>query len=64
LLQRGAKSRQVGEAELAAVDVQAAELGAAVESRKNLAGVEDLGGIEGALVPLVMAFFRPRADPP
>lgn len=33
------KPRQVGEAELAVVDVQAAEFGAAVELREDLAGI-------------------------
>jgi len=41
-------------AELAAVDVQAAELGAAVELREDLAGVEDLGRVEGALQALLL----------
>ena len=39
---------------MAAVDVQAAELGAAVQLRKDLAGVEDLGGVEGALDALLL----------
>jgi hypothetical protein len=36
------------------VDVQAAEPGAAVQSGKNLAGFEDLGGVEGALDALLL----------
>lgn len=36
------------------MDVQAAELGAAVELRKDLARVEDLGGVERALQALLL----------
>jgi hypothetical protein len=36
------KLRQIGEADLASVDVEAAELGAAVELWEDLARVEDL----------------------
>jgi hypothetical protein len=36
------KLRQIGEADLASVDVEAAELGAAVELWEELARVEDL----------------------
>ena len=42
------KSRQVRERELAAVDVHAAELGAAVQRREDLAGIEDWVRVEGA----------------
>ena len=47
--------REVGEAELlAAVDVEAAELGAAVELGEDLAGIEDLSRVEGALHALLL----------
>jgi hypothetical protein len=36
------------------VDVHAAELGAAVQLRKNLVGVEDLRGVEGKLHALLL----------
>jgi prevent-host-death family protein len=48
------KPRQVGESHLAAGDVEAAELGAAVELRENLARVEDLGWVERALHALLL----------
>src|SRR5690606_25664387 len=40
--------RQVGEAGLAAVDVDAAELGAAVQGREDLARIQELLGVERA----------------
>src|SRR6266446_9284584 len=45
---------QFGESELAAVDVHAAELGAAVQGRKYLAGVEQALGVERTFEPLLL----------
>jgi hypothetical protein len=45
---------QLRTAEPAAVDVDVAELGAAVQLREDLAGIEDLGGVEGALHALLL----------
>ncbi len=36
------------------MDVQAAELGAAVQLREDLAGIKDLGRVEGALEALLL----------
>ena len=46
--------RQVWKPHLPAVDVHAAELGAAVELGEDLAGVEDLGRVEGAFDALLL----------
>src|SRR4051812_35732183 len=46
--------RQVGEAGLAAVDVDPAQLGATVQYREHLPGIEEQVRIEGALDPLLM----------
>src|SRR5687768_11775640 len=46
--------RQIGEARLSAVDVDAAQLGAAVQRREDLAGIEQRVGIEHALHPLLL----------
>jgi hypothetical protein len=50
----GLEPRQLGVRELAAVNVHAAELGAAVELRKDFARVQDLGGVEGAFHALLL----------
>ena len=47
------KARNVSEAELAAVDMHAAEFRTAAKLRKHLAGVEKAVGIEGALQALL-----------
>src|SRR6478672_7760451 len=46
--------RQFGESELAAMDVHAAEFGAAMQGRKHLAGVEQALRVEGAFQPLLL----------
>src|SRR5258705_11421835 len=51
---RALKPRKLGESELAAVDMHAAELGAAVQGRKYLARVEQALGVERAFKPLLL----------
>src|SRR6202043_4138084 len=46
--------RQIRKGELAAVDVHAAQLGAAVQGRKHLAGIEQPLCVEGAFQPLLL----------
>ena len=48
------EARQIGEAELARMDMHAAELGAAAELRKHLPGVEQALFVEGAFEPLLL----------
>src|ERR1035437_5487507 len=48
------KPRKVGEGELAAVDVHAAEFGAAVQGWKYLAGIEQALRVERAFQPLLL----------
>src|SRR5439155_21530952 len=48
------EARQLGKRQLAAMDVQAAELGAAMKLREDLAGIEQRAGIEGAFDPLLL----------
>src|ERR1700732_4767646 len=47
------ESRNIGERQLAAVDMHAAELGTTVQGRKHLAGIEQALGVEGAFDPLL-----------
>src|SRR5438045_3258188 len=47
------KPRQVGKRQLAAVDVDAAEFGAAVQGRKHFSGVEQPLRVERAFQPLL-----------
>ena len=49
------KRGRSGKRQLAAMDVQAAELGAAVQLREHLAGIEQPVGIEGAFEALLLA---------
>src|SRR5712692_11456817 len=51
---RRSKPRKLRKSELSAVDVHAAELGAAVQGRKYLAGVEQALGVERAFKPLLL----------
>src|SRR5712671_3456891 len=51
---RRSKPREFGKSELAAVDMHAAELGAAVQGWKYLAGVEQALGVERAFEPLLL----------
>src|SRR5450631_4132825 len=46
--------RQVGKREPAAVDVHAAEFGAAVQGRKHFSRIEQALGVEGAFQPLLL----------
>jgi hypothetical protein len=46
--------REVGEGELAAVDVHAAELGTTVQLGKNFSRIQDLGRVEGAFDALLL----------
>src|SRR5580704_18399549 len=48
------KPRKFRKSELAAVDMHAAKLGAAVQRRKHLAGVEQALGVERAFQPLLL----------
>ena len=48
------KRGRSGKRELAGVDMHAAQLGAAAELRKHLAGIEQALGIEGAFQPLLL----------
>src|SRR5438874_5181400 len=52
--------RQVGKRELAAMHMDAAEFGAAVQRRKHFSGVEQALRVEGAFQPLLLVevYFR------
>src|SRR5208337_2775993 len=51
---RRSKPRQVGTRHAAGVDMHTAELGAAVQGRKDLAGIEQALVVEGAFEPLLL----------
>src|SRR5262249_6435692 len=57
-LTSASEPRQIGEARLAAVDVDAPQLGAAVQRREDLARVEQRIGVEHALHPLLLGQIR------
>src|SRR5258708_6791063 len=46
--------RQIGKSDLALMNVHAAELGAAMELREDLAGIEQACGVEGAFEALLL----------
>ena len=48
------KPRNVGKRQLAAVDVHAAEFGAAVQGRKHFSGIEQALRVERAFQPLLL----------
>src|ERR1700729_193542 len=48
------KPGEFGEGELAAMDMHAAELGAAMQGRKYLAGIEPASRVERAFEPLLL----------
>src|ERR1700737_1870666 len=48
------KSRQIGKCQLAAVDMDAAQFGAAMQRRKHFSGIEQALRIERAFQPLLL----------
>jgi len=50
--------RNVGKRDVAAAHVHAAELGAALQGRKHLAGIEQALLVEGAFEPLLLLEVR------